>query len=280
MGYDEKQPQPNTGYTDNSTPEGGIGENADACDFMSTFAPNLHWTGGDNANPSGRWYNAIIGGQIYELQSIWAYDKDGIQGCYSEVVDTVHNEFKAKSVVKHPVVVDVTAAKVLIPCRAFYIDRYHGGWTTLDPSDDACHSWFNGTSFTTRRKEFAYLEVQGNYHILSQSHARYTWERIAEDTAALVLDRETNRNVKTTNQRVFTVFQDAWVQVYNTDKTRWGVKDAGAWYFCRAMINGTYYVGETHKFLNTCNLVVEDVFVQVDKSADASVQFLVKDSFW
>ncbi|KAJ3304746.1 hypothetical protein HDU76_005138 [Blyttiomyces sp. JEL0837] len=269
-------PVPNTAWNDISTPDLGIGENGDACEYATSFASNIRYTE-STLNSTGVWYNTIINGQKYTLQDIWVADKDNVQGCYAEVVDTRGNEFKAVSAARNPVTaalgINNYTGPVHIPCRAYYTDRYHGGYTT--PGENVCHSWFNGVSFTRRLPVDAPLDVPVNFHVLSQNHAHYQWLKVDETNAIKVFDDDVNPPT-TGNNRVFAIFQDNWKQGFYPDHT-WYVQDAGAFYFCRAFVKGVWRVGETNKFSETCDIVVDGALVNVPKTDD-SVAFLVKPS--
>ncbi|KAJ3301720.1 hypothetical protein HDU76_005666 [Blyttiomyces sp. JEL0837] len=268
-------PLPNTAWNDQG-PNDGIGENGDACEYAESFYSNLRYTE-STLNAKGVWYNTIINGIKYAVQDIWAYDKDNVQGCYAEVVDTRGNEFKAVTAARNPVSaslgVDKYTGPVYLPCRAFYIDRFHGGYTSL--GDNQCHSWFNGSSFSTGQVISAPLDVPVNYHVLSQNHAHYQWLKVDETNAIKVYDDDVNPPTSA-NNRVFAVFQDNFQQTFD-DNGRWFLADGGAYYFCRALINGIWRVGETTKFWDACQFNVDGKYVEVQKS-DPSVAFLVKPS--
>ncbi|KAJ3287614.1 hypothetical protein HDU76_007796, partial [Blyttiomyces sp. JEL0837] len=188
-------------------------EIGDACQFSETKYPNLRFTE-STLNSKGIWYNTVINGIKYALPDIWGFDKDNVQGCYGEVRDTRLNEFKAPKAAKNPVTATLGVTNYTgpeyIPCRAYYLERYHGGYTSA--GDNQCHSWFNGYSYVGDQNVFAPLDVTDNYHVLSQNHAHYQWLKVDETNAIKVYDDDINPPT-TPNNRVFAVFQDNFSDV-------------------------------------------------------------------
>ncbi|KAJ3327384.1 hypothetical protein HDU76_011897 [Blyttiomyces sp. JEL0837] len=228
-------PAPNTAWNDNN-PNFGIGENGDACEYTTSYFAKVHWTAPNVTNskaPNGRYYNSIINDQIYSIQDIWALDKNGAQGCYNEVLDTAFNEFKSVKAVNDPVIASdgkqYKSGGSYIPCRAFYVDRYHGGYTT--PGSNICHIYFEGRS-TSGQLESGPLDIPNNMHVLSKSFAQYQWVRTDDSNAIIVYPEDSNKNVPLVNGNMtFVVFQDSWVKtVIDTTTKKWRLEDGGAWY--------------------------------------------------
>ncbi|KAJ3299926.1 hypothetical protein HDU76_006190 [Blyttiomyces sp. JEL0837] len=268
-------PEGFTGYNDVANPDGGIGEVVDACEQRSFYMPNIRYTE-SSMNATGRFYNTIVNGYYYTVEDTWSFDKDGAQSCYSEVKDPRVTEFKSMLSAKNPVTAamgnDSYNGPVQIPCRAYYMDRYHAGYSN---GTNVCHSWFNGTSYTNRTKVNAPLIVPNNFHVLSQNHAHYQWLKVDETNAMMIYDDDVNPPT-TANNRVFVAFQDNFNTVKQADGSTIPV-DKGAYYFCRAFVNGAWVVGETTKFQSTCDMAIDGVFTHIPKT-DPSVAFLVKPS--
>ncbi|KAJ3285255.1 hypothetical protein HDU76_008164, partial [Blyttiomyces sp. JEL0837] len=202
-------PFPNMGWNDKYNLDYGFNEIGDVCQHIWPRSyPNLRYTE-STLNSTGIWYNTIINGFYYALHDMWTFDKDNVQGCYSEVRDTRLNEFKGPRVAKNPVTATLGITNytgpVYIPCRAYYIDRYHGGYTSV--GDNQCHTWYDGFSWAGFVDVFAPLDVPDNYHVLSQNHAHYQWMKVDETNAITVYDDDVNPPT-TANNRVFVVFQD------------------------------------------------------------------------
>ncbi|KAJ3310998.1 hypothetical protein HDU76_003237 [Blyttiomyces sp. JEL0837] len=258
-------PVPNTAWNDQG-PNDGIGENGDACEYPEFSWPHISFTE-NTQNSKGRWYNLVINNQIYAVQDIWTQDKDGIQSCFSEITATRNKEYKAKSAAKNIVTAADGVANyqgpVQIPCVGYYINRNVAGYTT--PDEDVCHAWFNGTSFSSGAVISAPLDIPHNYFVLSHNHAHYQWLKVDETNAILVKDTDIAPPT-TANNRVFVVYQDNFAREYvKPDATgpedKWVPVDQGAYYHCRALVNGVYRVGETKRTQDTCDLVVDGNFL-------------------
>ncbi|KAJ3318725.1 hypothetical protein HDU76_000744, partial [Blyttiomyces sp. JEL0837] len=187
-------------------------ESASACEYSTSFYPDLRYAE-STLSSKGVWDNTIINGVYYAVQDI--LDKYNFQSCYSEVRDTRVTQFKGALVAKNPVTASMGVqgytGQIQIPCRAFYIDRYHAGYAT--PGENVCHVWFQGTSFTTSLPVDAPLDVSNNFHVLSQNHAYYQWLKVDETNA----------------------IKDNWGQNFYPHGS-WYLADNGAYYFCRALV--------------------------------------------
>ncbi|KAJ3329866.1 hypothetical protein HDU76_006978, partial [Blyttiomyces sp. JEL0837] len=145
---------------------------------------------------------------------------------------------------------------------------------------DVCNFIFNGFAFYLFYDYDNYLRYQvnatyafpTNYHVLSHNHAHYQWRRDVDETATVMtFDDDVNVPVATNDGKVFVVYQDNfdWISD-NVTFFRHTLIDKGAFYFCRAFVDGVWYVGETNKFMDVCNINADGKFLYVKKS-DPSV---------
>ncbi|KAJ3268029.1 hypothetical protein HDU76_011526, partial [Blyttiomyces sp. JEL0837] len=264
----------------------GIGENGDACEFYLSF-PGLRFTE-STLNATGRYYNTIINGIKYAIQDIWGFDENGIQSCYAESKSARYHEFKS---IKAAVNV-VTAADgvkgyngpINVPCEAYYLTRRIGGYHTLG-GPDVCNIVYNGRSLRARDPvthrhyniQNATFALPTNYHVLSHNHAHYEWRRdVDESVAVMTFDDDVNVPVATKDGKVFVVYEDNFEFTFNDELTSLtGFADWGAYYFCRALVDGVWYVGETNKLMDKCVVNADGKFVLVSKM-DPSVNYLMK----
>ncbi|KAJ3333265.1 hypothetical protein HDU76_009923 [Blyttiomyces sp. JEL0837] len=278
----DPSPDFNTGWQDVSNLH--VSEIGDACEYSNSITPNLRFTE-STLNATGRHYNTIINGQLYLFQSIWGFDDEGIQSCYVSTIHTRLNEFKAVSAAVNP----VTAADgiknytgpINIPCKGFYNTRSWGGYHTLG-GPDVCRIMYQDFSayYYARRQLVmvnATFDIPKNYNVLSHNHAHYQWRlasEVNEANAIQVFDDDVNPPTVTDDGKVLVVFQDNW----RLEENGVGYKkqvDHGAYYWCRALVDGVWYVGETNKFIDTCILNANGVYKSVKKT-DSSVWLLVK----
>ncbi|KAJ3331958.1 hypothetical protein HDU76_001686 [Blyttiomyces sp. JEL0837] len=265
-------PYPGKGWVDRS---GGLGETGDLCEHRRFPWPHISFTE-DTQNSKGRWYNIIVNNVTYAIQDIWVFDKSGIQTCMSEVLDPIYSEYKAIREIdrKDLVTADMRTywndETIRIPCRAYYLNRHRGGYTT--PDENICHTFYSGNSLRTGQPELAILDIPGNFHVLSRQFASYEWLKLNESNALLVKDTDLNPPLAPGNY-TFVIIDDNFAFQWRN-----GVLvplDQGVYYYCRAMINNMWYVGETRRTSSTCDLVVDGVITFVPKS-DSGVEFLVK----
>ncbi|KAJ3307659.1 hypothetical protein HDU76_004463 [Blyttiomyces sp. JEL0837] len=277
----DPDPMNRIAWADTSTPSYGIGEVGDACEYGALPWSHLSFT--NNTQKSiGRFYNTIINNQIYALQDVWVFDKEGIQACQSQVLsDPQMNEWRSIKNLSNPVtgsmdIVNYTGP-VHIPCKAFYIDRNHGGYTTLN--ENVCHTYFNGVSYSSNKTELGAIDIPVNYYVLSQQYrgknAGYRWARIDESNAMMVKETDVNPPLAP-GGLIFVVYQDNFVPLRQRNNGGlWIPVNHGDYYHCRAFVQGVWRVGETRRTMNSCVVVVDGVILQVPKG-DPSVAYLVR----
>ncbi|KAJ3018228.1 UNVERIFIED_CONTAM: hypothetical protein HDU68_011266 [Siphonaria sp. JEL0065] len=280
-------PVPNTAWVDSTIPvdysPSGV---ADVCDLGINQYKGLRFTE-STSQGKGRWYNTIINGQIYGLQDQWAYDKSNAQGCYSSV-DKV-GEFIGPSKAKKPVAVsdgikNFTGIDYL-PCRAYYgyyQGRYYGGSTV--PGSKVCNIYLNGPSYASDGLQYtAPFSIVDNFHLVSTNGnkaANYHWANVNETNAFRAYGDSIGPaplTVSATDDSVFVVISDQW-SLDLDENNRYTLVDAGAYYFCRAQVNGTWYIGETMKFQSTCDFQ-DDKGTIVQVAKDANVHYLLRRAF-
>ncbi|KAJ3331182.1 hypothetical protein HDU76_003843 [Blyttiomyces sp. JEL0837] len=245
---------------------------------------NLRFTK-SSLNATGRYYNTIINNQIYALQDIWGFDDQGIQSCYSSTTHTRDNEFKALSVAVNPVTaadgIKNYAGPINVPCKGFYISKSYGGYHTLS-GEDVCHFVYQGPSLLNIIEGNgivfinATFDLPESYQILSHNHAHYEWRlasEVNEANAVMTFDDDVNPPTVTDDGKVLVVYQDDWRLVPDENGITRQV-DFGVSYWCRALVNGVWYVGAT-KFKGSCEMNIDGVYKSVPKT-DSSVSLLVK----
>ncbi|KAJ3289313.1 hypothetical protein HDU79_004137 [Rhizoclosmatium sp. JEL0117] len=278
-------PYPNTAWTDNpKSPAYGIGEVGDACEYSNNRYPGLRYTI-STSKRLGRWYNTVINGQIYALQDIWTYDTSGVQGCYASVNKPVDflGPKKASSVVT---VIDGLSGYtgITLPCRAFYIQRYYGGWSIAGSS--VCTIYLAGGVYGYDGNNYPAgpLAIKDNFHLVQKYNsvnANYHWAAVNETTASRTFYEGVGPAPATVSEKdssVFVVIDDNWVNSYPAGSSRWTMVDQGAIYFCRALYNKVWYVGETNKNSKTCDVQVNGVLQSVKKDG-INVHFLLRNPF-
>ncbi|KAJ3332118.1 hypothetical protein HDU76_001211 [Blyttiomyces sp. JEL0837] len=261
-------------------------ENGDVCMYNLSY-PALRFTE-NTLNATGRYYNTIINGVKYALQDIWGFDENGIQSCYAESRATRYHEFKSvKAAVNVVTAVDGIKGyngPINVPCEAYYGDRRFGGYYTLG-GPDVCNIVYNGEARRLQDPDTGlYYKIENatfafptNYHVLSHNHAHYEWRRdVDESVAIMTFDDDVNVPVATRDGKVFVVYESNFQWTFEEDQTTVvNFVDKGAYYYCRALVEGVWYAGETNKFKDDCVVNADGKFVLVSKK-DPSVSFLMK----
>ncbi|KAJ3331169.1 hypothetical protein HDU76_003866 [Blyttiomyces sp. JEL0837] len=272
------------GWLDASEAETGA-EVGDVCAYAATLYPGLRFTE-STLEQKGQYYNTIINGQKYAIQNIFGFDEQGIPSCYAEARATRYNKFKSLSVAVNPVTasdgIKDYHGPIHLPCKGWYDDRHHAGYHVLG-GDDVCHTFYQGysNSLFNEATGHAYyvnatLDYPKVYHVLSHNHAHYEWRRDVDESKAIqTFDDDVNVPLATADGKVFVIFQDNWAFNYTLFVVATNQIDNGAFYWCRALVNGIWYVGETNKFMDDCRMGINGSIYSIPKT-DESVAFLMK----
>ncbi|KAJ3327494.1 hypothetical protein HDU76_011710, partial [Blyttiomyces sp. JEL0837] len=270
--HEASRPDPfvNIAWQDQNTKSLQI-ENGDACEYDQFILRNLRFTK-SSLNATGRYYNTIINNQIYAIQDIWGFDDQGIQSCYSSTVRTRNNEFKAVSAAVNPVTatdgIKNYNGPVNVPCKGFYNSKSYGGYHTLG-GEDACHFIYQGPSILRTLEAHQIIVVNATFDLPIMLASK-----VNEANAVMTFHDDVNPPTVTDDGKVLVVYQDDWKLVPDANGITRQV-DFGVSYWCRALVDGIWYVGATNKFKDSCEMNINRVYTAV-LTTDASVSLLVK----